>query len=358
MIEGDFDGSPVMDSLQLTFGHGVNGDSYEEPHVMACCPELDPELPGCEQGHEQACMADLVEQGCKSIETNLRDFADDQHGGQGIEDAIIRAAIHKIADHVETHQRDCIEELVTNTGIGTTAPSCDPDGTGVEYDVLLETGQWSFDPAGLIDNVTISIATASWDGVHPTSGALDPCTSGNENDDVLFLEIDPVPGSKRLRMVSGTAVLHGPSLEIVGVAELASIGTGCAVDRCSQLAIAVDRDQGTISLEDMQLRLAGTTNVGEPSAAITVDALRVRLWDGTRAQLDRSGTTATIPPGGAWFVVGAASGEMRGVVTATNETAIVLHEEDGAWTSSAFTLARRDAAGERWALAVMPATWQ
>jgi hypothetical protein len=259
---------------------------------------------------------------------------------------------------VETHQRDCIEEFVTNTGIGTTAPGCDLDGTGVEYDALLETGQWSFDPAGLVDSVTISVATASWAGVHPTSGALDRCTSGNENDDVLFLEIDPAPGSKRLRMASGTAVLHGPSLEILGVAELESVGTGCAADRCSQLAIAIDHDRGTISLEDMHLRLAGTTKVGEPSAAITVEAFRVRLWDATRAQLDPSGTTATIPPGGAWFVVGAASGEMRGVVSATNETAIVLHEEGGEWTSSAFTLARRDAAGERWALAVMPATWQ
>ena len=58
-----------------------------------------------------------------------------------------------------------------------------------------------------------------------------------------------------------------------------------------------------------QLRLAGTTEVGEPSATITVDAFRARLWDATRTQLDPTGTTATIPPGAAWFVIGAASGK-------------------------------------------------
>jgi hypothetical protein len=51
------------------------------------------------------------------------------------------------------------------------------------------------------------------------------------------------------------------------------------------------------------------------SIAITVDAFQVRLWDATRALLDEAGTTAVIPPDGAWFVVSAASGDLRGVVS-------------------------------------------
>ncbi len=357
-VESPFDESPVMDSLLLTFGHGVEGDSYDEPHVMACCPKYDLHAPDCEQGHERACMADLAEQGCKSIETNLRDFADDHYGGPGLENSIVRSAVNKIADYVQTHQGDCIEQFVTNTGIGSTAPSCDPDGSGVDYDTLLATGEWSFDPDGVVDLVTISVAMASWTGVYPTHDRHERCTSADENDGVLFLELDPAPWAKRLLLANGTAVLHGPGLEVVGVAELEALDTGCTQDRCSRIAIAVDRDEGTASLDDLQFQLAGTAEVGYGSISMPVDRFGVRLWDGTRAILDGVGTTATIPPGGAWFVVNAASGESRGVVSATNETAIVLHREGGGWSSSAFMIAHRDAAGERWALAIMPARWQ
>lgn len=358
VVEGPFDGSPSMSSLQLEFGHGVPGDTYDEPHVMACCPEYDPELPSCEQGHEQACMADLAVQGCMSMEVNLRNFADEQYGGPGLENAAARSAINKIADYIQSHQGDCIEQFVNNTGVAPTPSNCGPDGTGVEYDELLETGVWSFDPQGLVDQVTVSIAAASWTGIHPMSGPVDSCSSAEDNDGVLFFQVDPKPGSKRLQMAQGTAVLHGPSNEIMGAAELESSAMGCAPERCSLLTIAVDRAEGTASVEDMQLRLAGTASVGAFSAALTVDAFQVRLWDATRASLDEAGTTAVIPPGGAWFVVSAASGELHGVVSATNETAIVLHEEEAGWASSAFTIAKRDAAGDRWALAVMPAAWQ
>ncbi len=356
VVEGDFDESPVEDSLTITFGHGVAGDSYDEPHVMACCPEYDPEIPDCEQGHEQACMADLASQGCQSIEPNLRDFADDRYGGRGLRNAIIHSQIGKIAEHVANHQGDCIAAFIENTGVGPTEPSCNPDGTGVEYDALLETGEWSFDPDGPVDRVTISIAMASWAGIYPDGIRPASCTSSKENDGVVFLEIDPAPGAKRLLLAAGTAVLHGPGIGAMGAAELESLATGCNQDRCSQIAISVDRDEGTASLDDFQLRLAGTTRVSAGSVSMPVDGFLVRLWDSTRAVI--RGNTATIPPGGALFVVSAASGEARGVVSATNETAIVLRQEDGGWSSSAFSIAKRDAAGERWALVIMPARWE
>jgi hypothetical protein len=356
VVEGNFDESPVSESLEITFGHGVAGDSYDEPHVMACCPEHDPDVADCEQGHEQACMADLASQGCKSIEPNLRDFADDHYGGPGLKNAIMRSQIGKIAEHVANHQGDCIDAFIENTGVGPTEPSCNPDGTGVEYDALLETGEWSFDPDGAVDLVTISVAMATWAGIYPDGIMPSTCTSSEENDGVVFLEIDPAPGAKRLLLAAGSAVLHGPGLGAMGVAELESFATGCEQDRCSQIAIAIDRDNGMASLDDFQLRLAGTTVVSAGSISMPVDGFGVRLWDSTRAVL--RGNTATIPPGGAWFVVSATSGEARGVVSATNETAIVLREEDGGWSSSAFTIARRDTAGERWALVIMPAAWE
>jgi hypothetical protein len=144
----------------------------------------------------------------------------------------------------------------------------------------------------------------------------------------------------------------------MGVAELGSLATGCAAPWCSTLALAVDRYARMASLEDLRLRLAGTAKIGVPGAGIRVDDFGVRLWDATPAALDKAGTTATIPPGGAWFVVSAASGDSRSTITATNETAIVLREEPGGWTSSAFSIARRLPDGDRWSLLVAPAGWR
>ncbi len=144
----------------------------------------------------------------------------------------------------------------------------------------------------------------------------------------------------------------------MGIAELGSVATGCAAPWCSTLALAVDRHAGTASLEDLRLRLAGTAEVGVLGAGIRVDDFSVRLWDATPAALDKTGTTATIPPGGAWFVVSAASGDSRAMITATNETAIVLREQLGGWSSGAFSIARRLPDGDRWSLVVAPAGWR
>ena len=331
---------------------GEAADADEALAAMAAEPVdvvvLDVVLPGCGG-------LDLAEQGCKSLETNLRDFADERFGEPGLQNAIARSAVNKIADHVKTHQADCMTEFVSNTGVGPTPPSCD---TGPEYDELLETGQWSFDPEGLVSRVTISVASASHDGVYPMADMPETCMSADDNDGVLFFQIDPKQRSTWLTLASGAAVLHGPRLDVFGVAELESMVTGCATERCSRLALAVDRAEGSASLEELQLRLAGTADVGDPSATLTVDAFTVRLWDATQAALDREGTMATIPPGGAWFVISATASEARGVLSATNETTIVLREEAGGWTSSAFTIAHRDPLGGRWALIVMPARWE
>lgn len=362
LVEGSFDSSPATDLLVLEFGHDLDGDSYDEPHVMACCPAYDFSAPSCGQKHEQACMADLAEQGCKSIETNVRDFAADAFGGDTIADAFARSALHKVADYARHHQGDCIHAFVTNTGVGPTAPTCDEEGNGAGYDSLLETGQWTFDPDGAIDNVEISVQAANWTGLHPTDGSAERCRSADENDGVLFLEIDPAPESMILRMVGGSAALHGPTLEgedeITGLAELDSWATGCWPAHCSRLAIAIDPVAETASLEDLELHSTGAAAIGTPHASTFIDEFRVRLWDSTPGVLDPTRTTFTIPPERAWFAVGAALGEVRGVVSATNETEIVIRSDPDGWSSSAFTISHRDGNGQRWSLVITPARWQ
>ncbi|MCX4242078.1 hypothetical protein [Paraliomyxa miuraensis] len=360
VVDGSFDGAPVSDLLELEFGPGIMGDSYGSPHVMACCPEYDPSLPNCEQEHEQFCMADLAEQGCKSMEPNLRDFADEAFGGPSLADAAKRAAVNKIADHVRDHQTDCIEKFVEHTGVGMTVQSCDADGNGIGYDTLLESGVWSFDPAGIVSNVQISVVEANWTGVHPLGEPLDECHSADDNDGVLFLEIDPDPDSSILHLVSGNAELQGPPIggsTVQGFGVLGSEATGCQPGGCSTLAVLVDSVAGVSSLENLELHAAGPAEVGTKDHALTIDSFAVRLWDSTPAVLDEEAQTLTIPPGGAWFAVSAASDGVPGVVNATNETALVLTKTLNGWISSTLTIGHEDGLGH-WTLMVTPAQWQ
>lgn len=361
LVEGNFDGSPLWDELVLDFGHGVDGDGYEHPHVMACCPAYDFDAQNCDQGHEQACFADLVEQGCKSMETNLRDFASDQFGGGGIINAAKRAAVHKIADHVRDHQEDCLKRFIYDTGIGMTGSTCDAEGNSVPYEEMLESGVWAFDPDGLVDNVEISVRTADWTGLYPKDGTEQQCSSADDNDGVLFLEIDPAPESMLLHMLAGSAALRGPSLDggrVEGFAELGAEARGCQAGQCSTMAIAIDPTVGVASLENLEMFAASAAEVGTAEAAMTVDDFRILLWDSTPATLDREGQTLTIPAGRAWFAVSAAAGGVVGVVAATNATEIVITRVRDQWASSTFTLAYQDGAGEPWALVIMPAQWQ
>ena len=147
-----------------------------------------------------------MEQGCKSIVTNLEDFAHDELSG--IANTSKRNAALKLADHVRTHQADCVTALRSETGIASTLPSCDMDDNGVGFDSMLEAGIWSFDPDGIVDNVGISIQAANWTSIHPLEGSPETCWSADENDGVLFLGIDPAPGSKVLHLQAGAASLH------------------------------------------------------------------------------------------------------------------------------------------------------
>ncbi|MCX4243756.1 hypothetical protein [Paraliomyxa miuraensis] len=359
VVDGPFDGAPVFDGLVLEFGPGVMGDSYQSPHVMACCPEYDDSVPSCGQPHERYCMADLAEQGCKSMEPNLRDFADDAFGGGSIADAARRAAVNKIADYVRGHQDECISAFIQDTGIGSILPSCDDDDNGIGYDTLLESGSWSFDPPGLVNNVEISVVEANWTGVHPT-GEPDECFSADDNDGVLFLEIDPDPGSAISYLVAGSAELEGPSLYdsiVRGSGELASEVNGCQPGACSTLAVLLDAAAGTASLENLEIHAAGAAEVGTEDLVVTVDGFAVRLWDSTPAVVDEEGMSLAISPGAAWFAVSATSGGIPGVVNATNETALVLIKTAEGWASSAFTIGHEDGLGH-WTLVVASAQWQ
>jgi hypothetical protein len=127
---------------------------------------------------------------------------------------------------------------------------------------------------------------------------------------------------------------------------------------CSTMAIAVDPASGVASLENLELFSAGAAEVGTASATIAVDEFRILLWDNTPGALDDEGQSLTIPAGAAWFAVSATTGDAVGVVSAANETAIVLTQLHDGWASSTFTIAYEAGGGEQWSLVIMPARWQ
>lgn len=226
---------------------------------------------------------------------------------------------------------------------------------------MLESGVWAFDPDGVVDDVQLSVRSAEWTGLFPEDGTEQQCSSGDDNDGVLFLEIDPAPESKLLYMVAGSAALLGPNVDggrVEGFAELGAEAGGCRAGQCSTMAIAIDPAAGVASLENLEMVAASAAEVGMAEATMVVDDFRILLWDSTPAALSGEGHTLTIPAGRAWFAVSAAAGDAVGVVAATNETEIVITRIRDYWTSSTFTLAYQDGAGGHWALVIMPARWQ
>lgn len=351
VIEGGFPGSPVTPPpLKLDFGHGIAGDSYEEPHVMACCPPYDELASSCGQPHERACVIDLVEQGCKSIVTNLEDFAyDDLDGAANLSK---RNAVLKIAQHVRENQDDCFAAFLSDTGIASTLPNCDMEGNGVGFDSMLESGVWSFDPAGIVDNVEISIQAANWTDLYPRGGSPEICWSADENDGVLFLEVDPPPGSRILELVAGGATVHGQSSEGVPVEGFGELSPGA-----SQLAIHIDSASGSATLESLGLHSASAAVVGTADVSWTVESFHVRLWD--RTVMQRPGDALMVPVGQARFAVSATALGVSGAVTATNATPIVFTENGDTWSISTFTIDYRDAAEHAHSgfLVITPTQW-
>lgn len=164
-IEHPFAGSPEEVPIELEFGEGVDGDSYQSPHVLACCPWYDPQATNCSQPHERACWVDFVEQGCKSMVGKIEAFAHATF--PGVLHAAERNAVLKVADHVRDHQDQCTAAFREATGIAAMQPTCDEDGNGMQYGSMLGDGVWTFDPDGLVGKVEIAVAQADWYGLHP-----------------------------------------------------------------------------------------------------------------------------------------------------------------------------------------------
>jgi hypothetical protein len=321
--------------LDLRFGEGTKGDTYELPKVMACCPVYAFDAPNCGQHHERACMLDLVEQGCKTLVGSLEDFANDEFSG--ILHTNVRKAVRLVADHVRDHQQECVDAFRVDTGIADTPASCDEEGNGVEFGEMLETGMWSFDPPGPFSNIEITVPSAAWTRLSPEQSPT-TCWSADENDGVPLFQTVAKPKTPVRHLASGNASLQGPYLDRVPVQALSPSST-----------LALGAGPAAV-IEQLELRSDGPAEV----AGVLVDAVRIRLWDDTSAAHDVSRDALVVLPGRAVFAVSAEVSGVGHLMVATNITPIVVRHGDD-WTSEAFALT---VPGSPWSLTVGPIAWE
>ena len=316
VVEHPFEGSPEIGAADLVFGPDADGDSYADPLVMGCCPLYQTSELYCVQPHEHACWVDLVEQGCHSMADKIEAYAWDTF--PDAIDTAKRNAVLQIAKYVGEHQADCVGAFRDDTGLSSTPPSCDADGNSFDFGGLLEMGEWSFDPPGLVQNVSLSITAAEMYGIYPIDQPIpEICWSADENDGTLFREVDPPDGAVELRLVTGNASVDGPSIDGSAVLDTES---ALAMSEGALEELSLHSSQATVTASDLSIPLEGA---------------HLRLWE--RADGVAEGSTLTIAPGAARFVAGvSALGESRYVDDLTNATPITVVQEPYGWLMPAF----------------------
>lgn len=341
--------------LIVDFGSATSPDSYDEPHVMACCPEY--EGPPCAEPHAQACVVDMIEQGCKSLVPRLEELAEDR--------PLLKEPILKTAEWIAkaSSQAACIQAFVFDTGVGDTVPSCDANNNTVfPYDGAVDGAMWSFDPdtTTLVDSVVLTIEnpevfdwTAPGDPPQP-----EQCESSGDNDHLFFLEIDPTIGDVKVSLAGGSVTLVGPVLggeKISGNATLASTGTQCAAPYCSHAAWTLG-PSGDGDLHSMSFYSKGASDVGTSAEEVTVDSFQIHLFTPAKGTVSQG--KLTIPAGEALFVVSASSLDESRWLSAWNSTAIEIRPVRGYWSISTFTIDYEDASGDVWDMDLAPSTWR
>ena len=338
--------------LAIDFGQPDSPDSYEEPHVMACCPELDG-VP-CSEPHIQACVVDMVEQGCKSLVPRLEQRADER--------PLLRGPLLKTAEWIAraSSQQACLQTFLLDTGVATTEPACDDENNSVfDFDGALEGAIWSFNPdtTSSIDHVELTLLDPEiWDAKSPTDPP-EVCTSSDDNDHLSFLEIDPTIGDVKATLSQGGLTLAGPSIDgepISAQANLSSLASSCDAPYCSRAAWSLGTSEG--ELHAMSFYSQQPTEIEASSELLTIDSFQFHLF--APAQGTVSKDVLSIPAGEALFVVsGQALGEHRWI-TAWNTTPIQIHAAQEGWSHGGFTIDYYDAAGDSWQVALAPSTWQ
>ncbi|MEM9454641.1 MAG: hypothetical protein AAGF11_10715 [Myxococcota bacterium] len=347
-LEVDIQFDDNSEPIAVDYGPSIEGDSYAEPKVMACCPPVEAD-PACAEPHSQACVIDAIEQGCKSIAVRLEEFAQDL-------DPASKEAALKAANYIATHQPDCAQAFAISTGITTTPPGCDAnDNSDPDFAELAIGASWSFDPPGLLDDVTITITNAEQQGVFPWKS--DPeypgeeCLSADFNDHVVLSELPPGLGPDDFTtLLDGGVEVRGPTL--LETTTLASAATGCS-EACSRIAIVQTAD--TARLRYMLGRGDAPTTVG----GMAIDAFRAELVGEVDA-VNLGSDGYEVPRASAVFALSARAVGSSALVGVTNYTPIRFRpgRVAGSWDVDPVQLRYTDHKGDVYDFFVGATRWQ
>lgn len=211
----------------------------------------------------------------------------------------------------------------------------------VDYDQLAIGGSWSFDPPGLIPNVTITILDTEFQGLYPWISDPefpgDTCTSSWDNNHVGLLELDPEDPVFKLKY--GTAEVRGDSL--LDRATLESTRTLCK-NHCSGLSITEDSATGTAELNWM-LALGEQDQLID---GVPVDKFRAELQGPIPAVSDGRGGYE-IAAGGALFALSGSAMGADAIVYVSNLRPIYFRpSRTGGWDIDPIQVVYKDPVAE------------
>jgi hypothetical protein len=339
------------------FGDGSAGDSYEKPFVMACCPDYEaaPNASlNCAKPHNQACVVDMVQQGCGSLVARMNEWAEQQG-------AVASNAGFALANWVADNQQACFDTFIVDTNILNTPPSCDgSNNENFNYDSELSGTSWTFNPGVTgVGDVTITIDTAQIVDFYPLPADSEPtpvqCESAEENDGVSFLEHDPDP-SFTYELASGDATVSGmySGSYVEASADFAGTSNSCTLcSYVSHQAASGTLDALVLDSEDP------ATVTWSTSQLLTPDRFRLALyspvavssvgWEHYRAAA-----------GSAMFVVSMEEAGVSTMLFGTNDNAIDLKRAglSQPWKIKPFTLKYTDSQDELWAIYVKELTFE
>lgn len=345
----DATGGDDIEDVQISFGNLHEGESYEEPRVMACCPAYDAASPPCSQPHTQACAVDLAEQGCKSIVYELNAAANAESSPAREE------AIRKAAEYVAEHQGDCFDAFAIDNGVAGTTDTCDANSSStVDYDQMAIGSSWSFDPPGLIPLVTIEAVDIEHQGIFPWTSDPefpgDTCVSSGDNDHVGLLELDPADPVYKLKY--GTAEVRGENL--LDRAALDSVRTSCG-DHCSGVSIKADSQAGTAELNWM-LALGEQNQTVD---GVPIDMFRAELQGPIPAVTDGQGGYE-VAAGDALFALSGSAMGASSIIYASNLRPIYFRpSKTGVWDIDPIQIEYKDSStGDGFEFFIGATTWE
>ncbi|MDC0720682.1 hypothetical protein [Nannocystis bainbridge] len=332
---------PPFPPRPVTFGPGVEGESYEEPKVMACCaPAFDDEEDMVLQPHYMACYRDLAEQACRSLWSQILALKDNPDVPN-----VANPQLQNLADWVAEHQLECFTELWKNSGAIDHEPQNATDFFTLNRTWVLGEGADTLN----IKNVEFEIQDAEVSDIFIPANAATwgLCRSASDNNDFHFLEVDPSDGYV-FTLFEGDAELLGPGTPAY---------EGSAEFSANSFISTHDSEVG-VWIDALQLDTAEPAVITNGTTSTTVDRARVALLHAVHAT--PVGTFLfEIDPGGAqFFVSGFADGEAS-VETVYNASTIeidrappMLVDPEYVWTVSPFDLVYEDANEDEWTLAI------